>query len=219
MAYQGTGYFGGIRFNDQDAADAYKAGQGEYQTVYNVDPNQPYWGQYVPQGYELVGFRQGSTTGMPFAQQPRQTTLRGQAAPDLGPSYAILKRTGSGAPAPAVDDAPSPGEQMQIVQPTEQSEAYRKQSEEQLAAANATIANLSNEELQRQRAAELQNRLAIQAAASQARGMEAARLKIATAAPQTAGTQAFKRRRDQVTMAPIQSTAGINVPTGSVLNI
>ena len=122
------------------------------------------------------------------------------------------------APAPA-PPAPAPQQQLQIAQLNEQSEAYRKQSEEQLAAANATIANLSNEELQRQRAAELQNRLAIQAASSQARGMAAPSLKIASATPQTAGTQAFKRRRDQATMAPIQSTAGINVPTGSVLNI
>ena len=218
MAYQGTGYFGGIRFNDQAAADAYKAGQGDYQTVYNVDPNQPYWGQYVPQGYELVGFRQGSSTGMPFAQQPRQTTLRGQAAPNLGPSYAILKRTGSGETAAAAG-APSPEQQLQIAQLTEEAQAYRTEAERIIGEAQATIANLSDEDLQRQRAAELQNRLAIQAAASQARGMEAARLKIATAAPQTAGTQAFKRRLDQATMAPIQSTAGINVPTGSVLNI
>jgi len=222
MAYQGTGYFGGIRFNDQAAANAYKAGQGDYQTVYNVDPNQPYWGQYVPQGYELVGFRQGSSTQMPFAQQPRQITFRGQAAKDLGPSYAILKRTGSGgtaAPAPA--PAPAPTQNLQIAKLTEQSEAYRKQAEQSIAEGQSRIAELENEELQRQKATELQNRLAIQAASSQARGATQANLKIGAASDtsRTAGTSAFKRRRDQMRLAPIQSTAGINAPASSVLNV
>ena len=221
MAYQGTGYFGGIRFNDQAAANAYKAGQGDYQTVYNVDPNQPYWGQYVPQGYELVGFRQGSSTQMPFAQQPRQITFRGQAAKDLGPSYAILKRTGAGGTAAAAAPAPAPTQNLQIAKLTEQSEAYRKQAEQSIAEGQSRIAELENEELQRQKATELQNRLAIQAASSQARGATQANLKIGAASDtsRTAGTSAFKRRRDQMRLAPIQSTAGINAPASSVLNV
>jgi len=184
-------------FKAQDYIDAGYTGVGLASFNGSIPKNKKVIGQYT-KPLHLGGKGGGGAQYFVIADDPGQ-----QAAP---------------APTPA-PDAPSPEQQLQIAQLTEQSEAYRKQSEEQLAAANATIANLSNEELQRQRAAELQNRLAIQAASSQARGMAAPSLKIASATPQTAGTQAFKRRRDQVTMAPIQSTAGINVPTGSVLNI
>lgn len=123
------------------------------------------------------------------------------------------------APAPA-PPPPAPTPDPRIAELTKESEAYRAQAEEQIAAGQARVAELENEELQRQRAAELQNRLAIQSAASKARGQMGAQLKIAAASPtsKTAGTAAFKRR-DQVRLAPILSTAGINVPTGSVLNI
>ena len=123
------------------------------------------------------------------------------------------------APAPA--PAPSPAQSQAIAQLTKESEAYRAEAEKTIAAGKARVAELENVELQRQKAAELQNRLAIQAQSSQARGAAQASLKIAPASQtaQTAGTQAFKRRRDQMRLAPIQSTAGINAPASSVLNV
>jgi len=128
------------------------------------------------------------------------------------------------APAPSAPAAPAPvikEKEEQIAKLTAQSEAYRKQSEEQLSAAQLKISQLEDEELQRQKAAELQNRLSIQAAASQARGQAGAQLKIQGASPttQTAGTSAFKRRRDQFRVSPTQTTSNINVPYSSMLNI
>jgi hypothetical protein len=124
------------------------------------------------------------------------------------------------APAAAAP-APAPTQNLQIAKLTEQSEAYRKQAEQSIAEGQSRIAELENEELQRQKATELQNRLAIQAASSQARGATQANLKIGAASDtsRTAGTSAFKRRRDQMRLAPIQSTAGINAPASSVLNV
>jgi len=124
------------------------------------------------------------------------------------------------APAPA-PPPPDPTQNLQIAKLTEQSEAYRKQAEQSIAEGQSRIAELENEELQRQKATELQNRLAIQAASSQARGATQANLKIGAASDtsRTAGTSAFKRRRDQMRLAPIQSTAGINAPASSVLNV
>ena len=122
------------------------------------------------------------------------------------------------APAPA--PAPS-GPSARELQITKEAETYRKATEEKLALADQTIAKLSDAQEQQRLAAELQNRLAIQAQTSQARGAAQASLKIAPASQtaQTAGTQAFKRRRDQMRLAPIQTTAGINAPASSVLNV
>ena len=110
---------------------------------------------------------------------------------------------------------------QQLAELTSQSQAYRKEAEAAIEAGKLQISQLQDQELQQQRAAELQNRLAIQAQTSQARGAAQASLKIAPASQtaQTAGTQAFKRRRDQMRLAPIQSTAGINAPASSVLNV
>ena len=110
---------------------------------------------------------------------------------------------------------------QQLAELTSQSQAYRKEAEAAIEAGRLQISQLQDQELQQQRAAELQNRLAIQAQTSQARGAAQASLKIAPASQtaQTAGTQAFKRRRDQMRLAPIQSTAGINAPASSVLNV
>ena len=110
---------------------------------------------------------------------------------------------------------------QQLAELTSQSQAYRKEAEAAIEAGRLQISQLQDQELQRQKAAELQNRLAIQAQTSQARGAAQASLKIAPASQtaQTAGTQAFKRRRDQMRLAPIQSTAGINAPASSVLNV
>ena len=122
------------------------------------------------------------------------------------------------APAPA--PAPS-GPSARELQITKEAEAYRKEATAALEAGKLRIQQLEDEDLQRQKATELQNRLAIQAQSSQARGAAQASLKIAPASQtaQTAGTQAFKRRRDQMRLAPIQSTAGINAPASSVLNV
>ena len=135
-----------------------------------------------------------------------------QAAPAPAPSGGGGGGGGGGAPS-----GPSPRE-LQI---TKEAEAYRKATEEKLALADQTISKLSDEQEQRRLAAELQNRLAIQAQTSKARGSAQASLKIAPASQtaQTAGTQAFKRRRDQMRLAPIQTTAGINAPASSVLNV
>ena len=97
---------------------------------------------------------------------------------------------------------------------------YQTQAEATIEAGRMQIAALEDERTQRQAATELQQRLAIQAGASQARGGAAANLKIAPGGDtaSTAGTQAFKRRPRQ-RLAPIQSTAGINAPASSVLNV
>ena len=110
---------------------------------------------------------------------------------------------------------------QQLAELTSQSQAYRKEAEAAIEAGKLQISQLQDQELQQQKAAELQNRLAIQAQTNQARGAAQASLKIAPASQtaQTAGTQAFKRRRDQMRLAPIQTTAGINAPASSVLNV
>jgi hypothetical protein len=138
--------------------------------------------------------------------------------------YAIWEKKAAPAPqqsAPAPAPAPAPsGPSARELQITKEAEAYKKATEEKLAAADATIAKLSDEEEQRRLAAELQNRLQIQAQASARRGQQQAALQIGSSAtPRTAGTAAFKRRGDRMRLAPIQSTAGINVPSGSVLNV
>ena len=117
--------------------------------------------------------------------------------------------------------APAPNYAAQIAALNQQAADYRKQAEEIIAQGQAKVKELEDADLQRQKAAELQNRLAIQATASKARGQMGAQLKIAPASPtaSTAGTAAFKRRRDQMRIVPIQTTAGINVPSGSVLNV
>ena len=139
--------------------------------------------------------------------------------------YAIWEKQAAPAPAPSGGGGGGGGggnaAAQQLAQLTAQSEAYRKEAESALEAGKLRIAQLEDEELQRQKATELQNRLAIQSAASKARGQAQASLKIAPASQtaQTAGTAAFKRRGDRMRLAPIQTTAGINVPSGSVLNV
>ena len=139
--------------------------------------------------------------------------------------YAIWEKAPEPTPAPSGGGGGGGGggnaAAQQLAQLTAQSEAYRKEAESALEAGKLRIAQLEDEELQRQKAAELQNRLAIQSAASKARGQAQASLKIAPASQtaQTAGTAAFKRRGDRMRLAPIQTTAGINVPSGSVLNV
>lgn len=98
---------------------------------------------------------------------------------------------------------------------------YQAQAEATIEAGRMQIQALEDERAQREAATALQKRLAIQAGSSQARGGAAPSLTIAQAAPteSTAGTQAFKRRRRGMKLAPIQSTAGINAPSGNILNI
>ena len=97
---------------------------------------------------------------------------------------------------------------------------YQAQAEATIEAGRMQIAALEDERAQREAATALQQRLAIQGAASQARGGAAASMKIAPGGDtaSTAGTQSFKRRPRQQ-LAPIKSTAGINVPTASTLNV
>jgi hypothetical protein len=98
---------------------------------------------------------------------------------------------------------------------------YQTQAEATIEAGRMQIKALEDERAQREAATELQKKLAIQASASQARGGKAASLTIGGAqeATPTGGTQAFKRRPRRQKLAPIQSTAGINVPTGNTLNV
>ena len=97
---------------------------------------------------------------------------------------------------------------------------YQAQAEATIEAGRMQIAALEDERAQREAATALQQRLAIQGAASQARGGAAASMKIAPSGDtaSTAGTQSFKRRPRRQ-LAPIQTTAGINVPTASTLNV
>ena len=97
---------------------------------------------------------------------------------------------------------------------------YQAQAEATIEAGRMQIQALEDERAQREAATQLQQRLAIQGAASQARGGAAASMKIAPGGDTagTAGTQSFKRRPRQQ-LAPIKSTAGINVPTASTLNV
>jgi hypothetical protein len=98
---------------------------------------------------------------------------------------------------------------------------YQTQAEATIEAGRMQIAALEDERAQRQAATELQKRLGIQSAASQARGGAEASLKIAQAAPTetTAGTQAFRRRARVKQPPSIQSNAGINAPASSLLNV
>lgn len=126
-------------------------------------------------------------------------------------------------PAPEEPAAPTtdPAQELRIAELTEQSKAYRTQAEQQLSAADLRIKELENQELQAQKARDLQQRFSITAAANQARGAQTANLQIApaSATPMTAGTQSFKRRPRQL-MRPIGQTAGkLTVPTSNVLNI
>jgi len=126
-------------------------------------------------------------------------------------------------PAPEEPAAPTtdPAQELKIAELTEQAKAYRTQAEQQLSAADLRIKELENQELQAQKARDLQQRFAITAAANQTRGAQTANLQIApaSATPMTAGTQSFKRRPRQF-MRPIGQTAGkLTVPTSNVLNI
>ena len=102
----------------------------------------------------------------------------------------------------------------------EESERLRAEAEEKLAQAEKELAAMKDEELQAQKAKELQQRLAITSAANIARGQMQANLQIAPAsqAPRTAGTQAFKIRKQR---APIKSAYGsrVNVGQSSTLNV
>ena len=185
---------------------------------------------YMPPGYQNLSSAQkalavsmASTYRPPAGGNPyvsQQAARYGyQQALKILPSDP-QQQASAPAPAPA-PPPPAPTPDPRIAELTKESEAYRAEAEKAISEGKARVAELENEELQRQRAAELQNRLAIQAQTSQARGGAQANLKIAPASQtaKTAGTSAFKRRRDQMRLAPIQSTAGINAPASSVLNV
>ena len=188
MAYQGSGYFGGIRFNDPATAAAYQKGEGYYTTMPGIDPNQPGWGNLVPAGYELVGYKAPKVSG---------TFRSTNRAPIPGTSFAILKKQGSpqSAPAPAPAPAPNPAVQ-QLAELTAQSQTYRKEAEKKLTAADLRIKELEDEDLQAQKARDLQQRMQIVSAANQAMSQRQANLQIAPATklPTIGGTQQFKRR-------------------------
>jgi hypothetical protein len=98
--------------------------------------------------------------------------------------------------------------------------SYQAQAEATIEAGRMQIQQMEDEKAQRAAADKLQQQLTIQSNVSKARGGQQASLQIAPQQTEkTAGTQAFRRRRDQFRLAPIQSTAGVNVPSGSVLNV
>ena len=90
---------------------------------------------------------------------------------------------------------------------SEEAKAYRTQAEERISAAEKIIAGLQDEEAKAQRAADLQRRMAINAA----RGQQAASLKIAPASgtSRMAGTQGFKRR--SAAAGPVNPYEQVNV--------
>ena len=122
------------------------------------------------------------------------------------------------APAPQ-RSAPSPAPSPEV-KINKESERLRAEAEEKLAQAETELAAMKDEELQAQKAKELQQRLAITSAANVARGQMQANLQIAPAsqAPRTAGTQAFKIRKQR---APMKSAYGsrVNVGQSSTLNV
>lgn len=77
-----------------------------------------------------------------------------------------------------------------------ESQAYRKEAEEKLSAADVRIKELEDEQLQAQKARDLQQRMQIVSAANQAMSQRQANLQIAPATklPTIGGTQQFKRR-------------------------
>ena len=99
MAYTGSGSFGGIRFNDPATAKAYQKGEGYYTTMPGIDPNKPGWGDLVPAGYELVGYKAPKMSG---------NSRSINRAPVPGTSYAVLRKRSS---APASAPAPAPAQQ------------------------------------------------------------------------------------------------------------
>jgi len=108
MAYTGSGAFGGIRFNDPATAAAYQKGDGYYTTMPGIDPNKPGWGNLVPAGYELVGYKAPQMSGN-FRSTNR--------APIPGTSFAVLRKQMS-APAPAATAAaPAPQSAAQSAPP------------------------------------------------------------------------------------------------------
>ena len=113
------------------------------------------------------------------------------------------------APAPA-PSGPSPQQQLADAQLTKESEAYRKEATAAIEAGKLRIQQLEDEDLQRQKAAELQQRLAIQSAANVARGQAAGNLRIqpASQTAQMGGTQGFVRRANQFGMTRRSGSAG-----------
>ena len=164
---------------------------------------------------------QAVNPGLDIRQSPGTAVVAmPQGVPVYGKVQAAPAPSGGGGGGGGGGGVGGPDYASQIQALNEQAQSYRTQAEQIIAQGDAKVKELENADLQRQKAAELQNRLTIQAQTSQARGQAAPNLRIAQASqpPQTAGTQAFKRR-DKMSLAPIQSTAGINVPSGSVLNI
>jgi len=142
--------------------------------------------------------------------------------------------TGPAPPPPVHDPAPDPPKDPL----QELLDQYRAETKAYMDAAQKQLQGTQNQMLQQQKAAELQRQLAIesqmysqkqaqqaqiqaerQAKSSAERGGAQASLKIASNSKQTGGTSAFKRRRDQMSIYPLQTTAGINAPARSVLNI
>ena len=103
MAYTGSGAFGGIRFNDPTTAAAYQKGDGYYTTMPGIDPNKPGWGDLVPAGYELVGYKAPKMSG---------NSRSINRAPIPGTSYAVLRKRSS-APASAPAPAQAPAQQAE----------------------------------------------------------------------------------------------------------
>ena len=119
------------------------------------------------------------------------------------------------APAPAPSaPAPSPAAPAQseaVAKLTAESQAYRKEAEEKLSAADLRIKELEDEELKAQRAKELQQRLSIISASNLARSSMAPKLQIAPATnmPMIGGTAQFKRRSQSMFKAPASNTLNI----------
>ena len=215
MAYQGSGYFGGIRFNNPATAAAYQKGEGYYTTMPGINPNQPGWGNLVPAGYELVGYKAPKMSGN-FRSTNR--------APIPGTSFAVLKKQmPAPAPAPAAPDPASPSpQQLQI---TAEAQKYREESEAKLADAQKLLDDFKIEQNKAAEAKKLQEQMAIRAQGTLASNLAMSQrqpslqLSPASQTPQTAGTQPFKRRRLQVMTPGSQVTSGLNIGSANLLNV
>jgi hypothetical protein len=124
------------------------------------------------------------------------------------------------APAPAPASPAGPNYKAQLAELTAASKNYKKEAEALIAEGKAKVALLEDEQLQAEKAQQLQAQLAIQSAVSQKLGQMAPTVKGAPSSKmQIGGTQKFKTGAKQFSLPQIQTASGLNIPTANTLNI
>ena len=124
-------------------------------------------------------------------------------------------------------EAPAPAPAAAAPTPTPQSDIYRKQADEAMAAAQRILDEFKIEQKRSQEAAALAEKMRIQSqqtlAANMARSQMTPNLQIqpASGTPQTGGTQSFRRRQSQFTPRGEAGTvlAGLNLGQSNMLNV